>query len=80
MGQRLPHGTARPGHLTLSGIIDTANSLDQGIDSKLPPTITIRNMVFDLAGIQTGVPNDNFEFCAVAAPVLSVYRLRGNWT
>ncbi|VGC39662.1 Uncharacterised protein [Klebsiella pneumoniae] len=48
-------------------IIDTANSLDQGIDSKLPPTITIRNIVFDLAGIQTGRPNDNFEFCAVTA-------------
>ncbi|VCV40647.1 hypothetical protein BANRA_03482 [Klebsiella pneumoniae] len=48
-------------------IIDSANSLDQGIDSKLPPTITIRNIVFDLAGIQTGRPNDNFEFCAVTA-------------
>ncbi|HBU3948366.1 TPA: hypothetical protein MCX28_005496, partial [Klebsiella pneumoniae] len=48
-------------------IIDTANSLDQGIDSKLPPVIRIRNVVFDLAGIQTGRPNDNFEFCAVTA-------------
>ncbi|MGT3919278.1 hypothetical protein I4522_022515 [Klebsiella pneumoniae] len=52
--------------MSLVRIIDTANSLDQrGIDSK--PTITIRNIVFDLAGIQTGRPNDNFEFCAVTA-------------
>ncbi|MHB6640269.1 hypothetical protein ACYBO8_12220, partial [Klebsiella pneumoniae] len=48
-------------------IIDTADSSDQGIDSKLPPVIRIRNAVFDLAGIQTGRPNDNFEFCAVTA-------------
>ncbi|HCF8260621.1 TPA: hypothetical protein NIU96_005469, partial [Klebsiella pneumoniae] len=48
-------------------MIDTANSDDQGIDSKLPYTIDIRNAVFDLAGIQTGRPNDNFEFCAVTA-------------
>ncbi|MGU5913470.1 hypothetical protein ACV1FB_10535 [Klebsiella pneumoniae] len=48
-------------------MIDTANSDDQGIDSKLPYTIDIRNVVFDLAGIQTGKPNDNFEFCAVTA-------------
>ncbi|EIW9071734.1 hypothetical protein A8C08_27815 [Klebsiella pneumoniae] len=48
-------------------IIDTADSSDQGIDSKLPPVIRIRNVVFDLAGIQTGRPNDNFEFCAVTA-------------
>ncbi|EPJ3637628.1 hypothetical protein L9F36_000621 [Klebsiella pneumoniae] len=48
-------------------MIDTANSDDQGIDSKLPYTIDIRNVVFDLAGIQIGKPNDNFEFCAVTA-------------
>ncbi|HHT5704909.1 TPA: hypothetical protein ACTZGK_002812 [Raoultella planticola] len=48
-------------------MIDTANSDDQGIDSKLPYTIDIRNVVFDLAGIQTGRPNGDFEFCAVTA-------------
>ncbi|HBT4844006.1 TPA: hypothetical protein ACXEN4_005420 [Klebsiella pneumoniae] len=48
-------------------IIDTANSMDQGIDSKLPYTIDIRNVVFDLAGIQEGKPNGNFEFSAVTA-------------
>ncbi len=48
-------------------MIDTANSDDQGIDSKLPYTMDIRNVVFDLAGIQTGRPNGDFEFCAVTA-------------
>ncbi len=39
----------------------------QRVELIKPPVIRIRNVVFDLAGIQTGRPNDNFEFCAVTA-------------
>ena len=51
-----PHGTTRPGHLTLSESIDTANLFDQGLTANYPRYQNSRNVVFDLAGIQTGRP------------------------